>query len=98
MAARSWTFTAAPSSALEALGEVLDADLSPRLYRELERAVEEAAAGLPPVPHSWTASLNGARVSLQVEPVPQPVTVAEPREEPAPAPSAFVDARHEVLS
>jgi hypothetical protein len=68
---RSWTFTALPSDAVDELGQALDAELSPRLYRLLEGTIAETARGLPPTPHEWEVGLadGGARVTLQVEPV-----------------------------
>jgi hypothetical protein len=68
---RRWEFTAQPADALDALGEALDAELSPRLYRLLEGTIAETARGLPPTPHDWEVGLadGGARVTLQVEPV-----------------------------
>jgi hypothetical protein len=68
---RFWQFSARPADALEALGEALDTELSPRLYRLLESTVAETASGLPPTVHDWEVGLAdaGARVTLQVEPV-----------------------------
>jgi hypothetical protein len=68
---RQWTFIARPVDAVDALAEVLDSELSERLYRLLESTVAETAAGLPPTPHDWEVGLadGGARVTLQVEPV-----------------------------
>jgi hypothetical protein len=90
---KSWTFTARPDQALDALGEALRCELSPHAYGELERTVGEAVSGLPPDVREWTVSLTRYGPTLHVVPLSErlqnrhDVVVKQ-------TPSPFVDIRH----